>query len=71
MNEKFKRAWKSFTIWVNGLALAAMPTIEYARDNIEQVREYINADFYKGVALVLVVTNLVLRFKTKKDLADK
>lgn len=71
LSQRLKKSWKSLTIAVNGLVLSAIPVVEYARSNIEQVREYIDPESYKWAALSLVVANIILRFKTTTDLADK
>lgn len=68
---KFRRAWKSATVWVNALVVAAMPALDYARANLDQMREYIDADFYKMLGLVVVGLNIALRFRTSKPLEDK
>lgn len=68
---KLRNSWKSLTIWVNGVALAAIPVIEYAHANVTELRDYLGDNIYKPLGLALVVANLALRFKTTKDLADK
>lgn len=69
--QRLKKCWKSLTVAVNGLVLSAIPVVEYARSSIEEVRDYLSPDAYKWIALSLVVANIILRFKTTSDLADK
>ena len=71
LSQRLKKSWKSLTIAINGLVLSAIPFVEYARANIEQVREYLTPESYKWAVLSLVVANIILRFKTTTDLADK
>lgn len=71
IKQRLKKCWKSLTIAVNGLILSAIPVVEYARANIEQISDYLSPDTYKWIALSLVVANIILRFKTTTDLADK
>lgn len=71
IKQRLKKCWKSLTIAVNGLILSAIPVVEYARANIEEARDYLSPEDYKWVALSLVVANIILRFRTTSDLADK
>jgi hypothetical protein len=62
---------KSAVIWVNGLLLAALPVVDYAKDNLPQLADYLSPDLYKRVGLAVVVLNILLRFRTSQSLADK
>ena len=59
-----KKAFKSLTIWFNttGAALLAVLIVE------PSIVEYLNAN---DLSMVLVAGNILLRFKTNSDLADK
>jgi hypothetical protein len=71
LSMKLKGMRKSFTIWFNGLLLAALPIAEYAKDSLPDLAGYLSAETYKAIGLVVVVTNIVLRFRTSTSLADK
>jgi len=63
--------WKSLTLWVNGVVLALIPIVQYAQEVFPQLQAYISPEFYKQAMVVLLVTNLALRFKTNSALRDK
>lgn len=71
IKQRLSKCWKSLTVAVNGLILSAIPLIEYLRANVDQVRDFLSPETYKWLALSLVVANIILRFKTTSDLADK
>jgi len=64
IKSKLKNAYKSFTIWFNtvGAGLLAVLLVE------PSFIEYIN---HHGLSIVLVIGNLLLRFKTESSLGDK
>lgn len=69
--EKIKKSYKSMTIWLNGILLAALPVIEYARDNLQEVQQFLPDNIYRSMGLAVVVVNIVLRFRTDKGLHEK
>lgn len=71
LSKKIKKSYKSMTIWLNGILLAALPVFEYARETLPQVQEYLPPDMYKPVGVAVVVLNILLRFKTEKGLHEK
>lgn len=71
IRQRLKKCWKSLTIAINGFVLSAIPVVEYARSSMAEMRELLTPDSYKWVALSLVVANIILRFRTTSDLADK
>jgi hypothetical protein len=66
-----KRAYVSMTIWVNGIALTVISILPLAQDYAPQLQAYISPDLYKQMMLVLVIANILLRFKTSTALRDK
>lgn len=66
-----KRAYVSMTIWVNGIALTIMGLLPLAQDYAPQLQEYISPELYKQMMLIIVVANILLRFKTSSALRDK
>lgn len=71
MLDKLKNAWKSWTIWVNGLAASIMVILPVAQDSVPQLQAYIPDHVYKIAMGVIVALNIALRFKTTTDLANK
>ena len=68
---RLRRAHKSLTIWVNGILLAALPVFEYAKDSLPQIKDFLGAETYKTIGLIVVVANIALRFRTTKALDEK
>lgn len=62
---------KSWTIHFNILMLTLMEFIPYAHDNISELQAYIPDNAYKTLGLILVIGNMLLRFKTNKALDQK
>lgn len=70
-----KKAWKSVTIWFNGVALAALPFADNAATAIKEtlpvVSQYLTSGLLKYAAIFILVANIALRFKTNSALKDK
>jgi len=72
IKRRLKNAWKSFTIWFNGVALAVLPIVDGLKDFMPQIQDYIDDGIFKKTMLVLIICgNILIRFKTATDLADK
>lgn len=71
LKEKINGAFKSITIYFNILMLTAMEFVTYAHDVFQELQPYVPAETYRILALVLIIGNLILRFKTTKSLAEK
>lgn len=71
MIDHIKGAWRSLTIWLNGLILALLPALDYAKDSLPQLADYLTPEHYKTIMLAVVGLNIALRFKTNGSLADK
>lgn len=71
MLDKLKGAWRSVTIWFNGLLLALFPLVQMAHDSLPEIGQYLSPHLYQYVGLAVVVVNIALRFKTTSDLASK
>ncbi len=69
--EKLKGAWKSLTIWFNGVVLAIVPMIDTVKENLPALGQYMTPENLKVVGLAVLVLNIVLRFKTNRSLAEK
>lgn len=66
-----RRAYKSATIWVNGVVLSLIGALPYAQESFPQLQDYISPEFYKHAMLGLVAANILLRFKTTTALKNK
>ena len=67
----FKGALKSWTIWLNSAAVTlifALPEIERV---LPSLTDYLPANYYKWIAISVVVSNIALRAKTNKSLVEK
>lgn len=79
MLESFKLkaagAWRSFTIWFNGVMAALLiyadNIIGALRDTLPTVSQWLTSDILKGAAVLIIIGNIALRFKTDKSLAEK
>lgn len=75
MKNILRGAWRSVTIWVNGVALAVMPFADAIADgisaNLPGLGDYLPANVFKGLGLVVIVFNIFQRTRTSKSLADK
>lgn len=71
LKAKLANMYKSLTIWVNGVLLAAVPMIGPIKENLPDIGQYLTPELFKYVGIAVVVANILLRFKTDKSLADK
>jgi len=62
---------KSLTIWFNSIAASFIIFLPELQANLPQLMAYLPADVYKWLALTVVVSNMVLRFKTNSALNTK
>lgn len=68
---KLNGATRSWTMWFNGVLLAALPLIDTLKDTMPQLQPYVTPDVYKWMGLVVVIGNIILRFKTNAGLDEK
>lgn len=74
-------AKKSITIWFNGVigAIWSVVTLIQAnpefiatfQDSLPQLQQYLTPGLYQNITALLVIGNIILRFKTNNSLADK
>lgn len=69
--KKLCKVHKSFTIWFNAVIGSAMVAFPYAQDQWGMLHGIINDVLYHTVFGVLVIGNILIRFKISKSLADK
>lgn len=66
-----KRTHKSATIWLNSLALTALEITSHLKEYFPELQEYLSPDFYRQAMIVIIVANLLLRFRTNTALRNK
>lgn len=68
---KMRGLKKSATIWFNSVFASVVLALPLLQDTFTQLQPYLPDNIYKVLAVVVIVGNLLLRFKTVSDLADK
>ncbi len=71
IKNKIKGSRKSLTVWLNSTFLALFPVIEYAKEVLPALQEFLTPDVYKLVGLLVLLANIFLRFRTSECLSDK
>lgn len=82
MNFAYFSAWEHFvakvrglkrsaTIWFNATVATIVSVWPFAIDAFPQIKGYIPDNIYSTAWVALVVGNILFRFKTTQDLADK
>lgn len=66
---KLKNAWKSFTIWFNGIMAALVGILPMLQDSLPSIQQYVPD--IKWLAVLVILGNVILRFKTNNSLSDK
>lgn len=69
--KQLSKIHKSLTIWFNSLVLSFITAVPMLQEVLPQIQDYLHQDIYKLAATVLVVGNIILRFRTSKPLAEK
>lgn len=68
---RLRGSWRSLTIWFNGVVGSVATLLPVAQDSFPALQSYLPANVYAWIAGALVFGNMLLRFKTTLDLADK
>ena len=66
-----KKAHKSLTILFNSFWLGFVEMLPYAKEVFPEMKDYLPAELYTHVFVIVVIGNIVLRFKTKQPLRSK
>lgn len=69
MIAKLRGALKSLTIWFNAAAAAVLGILPMLQDALPAIQQYVPD--IRWAAVVVIVGNLALRFKTSTALQDK
>lgn len=65
------RAHRSLTIQFNSIMAVITELIPMAADELPKLKEYIPDGFYGKMTIILIVGNILIRFKTNRALRDK
>jgi hypothetical protein len=68
---RLANAWRSKTVWFNALLLAAIPLYQYFQENLEIFKPLLGEGNYSNLLVVIGIVNVLLRFQTTTDLANK
>lgn len=68
---KLKGAWRSLTIWFNGVVAVVVPGLPMLQDAFPQLQPLVPDHLYRYALALVIVANIALRFKTTQDLATK
>lgn len=71
LKPKLQKLHKSATIWFNSVGATIVVGLPQAQDMFPNLMGHIPDKFYHYGMAVLVVGNILLRFKTNKALQDK
>ena len=69
--ERLKGALTSLTIWVNKIFLTLVSLYELFKEDLVLLKPYLPEELYQNLTMVLIVVNMLMRFRTTKDLAHK
>lgn len=69
--DKLRNAWRSKTVWFNGLLLLALAFSDQILAALPGLQQYLPADLYQRIGMVAGIANLVLRFVTAHPLEAK
>lgn len=69
--DRLRNCWRSVTVWFNGAVGTLMLILPIAQASFPQMEGYLSEDLYKAVMAVVIAANIILRFKTTADLAEK
>lgn len=68
---KLQGCRRSLTIWFNGLIGTAIILLPEAQSQFPQLEGYLSESLYRSLMGAIIVANIILRFKTTADLAQK
>lgn len=71
MKNKLRGALRSWTIHFNVVVAILIEGLPMAKDSFPELQPYVPANLYQTGMLVLIVGNMLLRFKTKTCLSAR
>lgn len=66
-----KGGFKSLTIWANAVFTTVVVSLPLIQESIPALQEHLPGNVYKWLAVTVIVSNIILRIKTNKPLAEK
>ena len=69
--DKLLNCWRSWTIWINGIFTVILLELPDLQSSFPQIQGYLPDNFYKYAMGFIIGANIILRFKTAQDLANK
>ena len=66
-----KGAIRSWTIWFNAALASLLGVLPLTVEIIPVLQDYLPASIYQYLALIVVIGNIVLRFRTTQPLSVK
>lgn len=71
MIDKLRGAWRSWTIHFNVWLAIVIEFLPMAKDSFPELQPYVPANLFQYGMAVLIIGNLILRFKTNTSLEAK
>jgi len=71
MFNKLKKSYKSTVIWFNGILLSIIGLLDLFHSSLGEISQYVPDSLYKKIGLIVLIANILLRFKTDKGLENK
>lgn len=71
LKRRLHGAKRSMTIWFNTAAGCLVLILPVAQDAFPQMQGYLPADAYRWLMGIIIAANIILRFRTAVDLAEK
>lgn len=68
---KLRGLKRSLTAKFNAIFASVIIALPMLQDVFPQMQAYLPDNIYKVIAVIVIVGNFLIRFKTTKDLADK
>ncbi len=62
---------RSLTIWFNSIIGALIVGLPQLQDSLPQLQGYIPEDAYRQLTTLVLIGNMLLRFRTNKPLEEK
>jgi len=71
LKAKLVKIHKSITIWFNGISGSLVIILPFLQDQMPQLNDYLSENFFRYAMGIIVLGNIILRFKTAKALEHK
>jgi hypothetical protein len=71
IKDHIKGAFKSWTMWFNGVVASLLAAAPILQDFAPQIGEYLTGGMLKNLMGLVLIGNILLRIKTTKPLNEK